>query len=136
MEFGPLNTQISVGYVSDGAKNPAQGVRGGLNGGRADQRRIRIDGSQEALEACAQVMLRSGERILSISTGGGGYGRPQERDADQVCRDVAEKWISPERAYSVYRVALRGDGSVDEQATQLLRQEVTNAAVCQPEAVS
>jgi N-methylhydantoinase B len=136
VEFGPLNTQISVGYVSDGAKNPAQGVRGGLNGGRADQRRIRIDGSQEALEACAQVMLRSGERILSISTGGGGYGRPQERDADQVCRDVAEKWISPERAYSVYRVALRGDGSVDEQATQLLRQEVTNAAVCQPEAVS
>ena len=39
-----------------------------------------------------------------MSSGGGGYGPPRERDPDRVRRDVAEGWISPERARDVYGV--------------------------------
>lgn len=121
VEFGPLAGEISVGYVSDGAVNPAQGVRGGLAGGHADQWRIGPEGTRERLPSCAQVTLRQGERLLSISTGGGGYGPPTERDPTQVANDVAEHWISRERARAVYAVALRTDGDVDEAATRDLR---------------
>jgi len=121
VEFGPLSSEISVGYVSDGAKNPAQGARRGLNGGRADQWRVKVDGQREPLDACAQVTLIAGERIVSVSTGGGGYGPPEERDPDQVALDVAERWISAQRARDIYRVALKSDGTADVEATKALR---------------
>jgi len=121
VEFGPSAGAIAVGYVSDGTRNPAQGVRGGLAGGRADQWRIRPDGTREHLEPCAQVTLHSGERLLSISTGGGGYGSPLDRDAQQVARDVAERRITAERARRVYGVVLGPDGVLDEVRTQAMR---------------
>jgi N-methylhydantoinase B len=121
VEFGPLAGDISVGYVSDGAVNPAQGVRGGLPGGRANQWRITAQGARETLPACAQVTLRPGERIFSVSSGGGGYGPPAERDVTQVGSDVVERWITRERARTVYGVAVRDDGTVDEVATRALR---------------
>lgn len=121
VEFGPLQGEISVGYVSDGVVNPAQGVRGGLSGGPADQWRIFADGRRERLAGCAQVTLAAGERVLSISTGGGGYGPPIEREPHQVARDVAEHWISPQRAREVYRVVLNPDGTIDAEATAALR---------------
>jgi len=121
VEFGPVAGEISVGYVSDGAVNPAQGVRGGFSGGRADQWRVRSGGGREPLAACAQVTLQPGERILSISTGGGGYGSPRARDPKLVARDVSERWISAQRAREIYRVALKADGTVDEEGTRALR---------------
>lgn len=121
VEFGPLAGELSVGYVSDGAVNPPLGVRGGRAGGRADQWRIAVDGTREQLAACTQVTLKPGDHMISISTGGGGYGPPTERDAAQVARDVAEHWITRERAHSVYAVALAADGTVDEDGTRRLR---------------
>jgi N-methylhydantoinase B len=65
--------------------------------------------------------LRDGQSILSVSCGGGGYGRPEERDPERVAKDVAEQWIDAQRALDVYRVAVRSDGAVDAQATAALR---------------
>ncbi|KQU92800.1 hydantoinase [Mesorhizobium sp. Root102] len=122
VEFGPVGCCISVGYVSDGAINAARGVRGGGNGGNANQFRLTSEGRKAQLDSCAQVTLRDGERLLSISCGGGGYGFPEERDPDAVARDVAEGWITPERARNVYRVAVAGD-RVDLEATVALRSD-------------
>ena len=122
VEFGPVGCEISVGYVSDGVTNAAKGVRGGANGGGANQFRLLADGRKEPLDACAQVSLREGERIVSISCGGGGYGAPIEREAVAVWQDVQEGWISAERAKTAYGVALGGEGSVDEAATSALRE--------------
>lgn len=121
VEFGPSAGAISVGYVSDGTRNPAQGVQGGLAGGRADQWRIARDGSREHLDACAQVTLDAGDRLLSISTGGGGYGSPLERDPIQVARDVAERWVSARRAREIYSVVVSDDGILDIEATDAVR---------------
>jgi len=112
VEFGPVGCAIDVGYVSDGAVNAPLGVRGGGTGGAASQAIIRRDGTREALEACAMVWVEDGERIWSVSTGGGGYGPPTERPASQVAADIREGWISPARARAVYGVSIDESGNV------------------------
>ena len=123
VEFGPVGCDIYIGYVSDGTINPARGVRGGANGAPANQYRLMPDGSRRQLDPCAQVTLRDGEKLLSISAGGGGYGPPSKRDPETVARDVAEGWITAERARNVYVTAVSSDGTHDAKATAALRGE-------------
>ncbi|HVW70530.1 MAG TPA: hydantoinase B/oxoprolinase family protein [Steroidobacteraceae bacterium] len=121
VEFGPTLSDFEVGYVSDGHSNPPLGVRGGLPGGSAEQAIRRRDGREEQLSPCAQVRVVPGETIISISTGGGGYGPPERRSAETVALDVREGRISRGRAMDVYRVALDPDGEVDWSSTERLR---------------
>ena len=81
----------------------------------------RVDGVIEPLSNCAQVTLTDGETIQSICCGGGGYGPPHERAPARVLADVAEGWISKERARDVYAVVIDDAMRVDEAATQKLR---------------
>ncbi|MBI05781.1 MAG: hydantoinase [Rhodospirillaceae bacterium] len=121
VEFGPEGCDLEVGYVSDGTINAANGVRGGRKGGRAEQYIRRVNGECEIAEACAQVLLRDGESIVSISCGGGGFGSPLERPAAQVAHDLREKWISNEAADSIYGVVIGPGGKVDEVLSANMR---------------
>lgn len=123
VEFGPVGCAMTVAFVSDGSTNPAQGARGGQPGGAADQYMVSTDGARTPLPGCAQAVLQDGERILSISCGGGGYGDPATRDPASVLHDVAEGWVTPARAARVYKVALTSDGGIDTAATAALRGE-------------
>ena len=124
VEFGPLGCDLEVGYVSEGTLNGAKGARGGGSGGRAQQFVRRANGESETVEACAQVPLREGEIIVSISCGGGGFGSPLERPPDQVVEDMREKWITAEAAQSVYGVVLGVDGEADIAASKKLRRKM------------
>ena len=124
VEFGPEGCDLEVGYVSDGTMNPANGARGGGQGGRAEQFVRRADGECETAEACAQVQLRSGETIVSVSCGGGGFGSPLERPPAQVAHDVREKWISMEVAETIYGVVIGPSGEADEAASVKYRAEM------------
>lgn len=53
--------------------------------------------------------------------GGGGWGDPLQRDAALVAADAAEGLISRRAAHELYGVVLRGSMSLDESATQRLR---------------
>ena len=122
VEFGPARgASITVAYGCDGVINAAKGVRGGQSGAPASQGLRRADGVTQALPAWGQVTLFGQERVLSSSCGGGGYGMPSDRDAARVARDVAEGWISPERARAVYRVEVDTAGQIDAGKTRLLR---------------
>ena len=114
VEYGPAGTSMKVAYGSDGVENPALG-----RARRAPRRPV------EALQARARrrltdlpphalVELAEGERIVSVTAGGGGYGPPAERDPERVRHDVAEGWVTPQRARDVYRVALTRGLLVDE----------------------
>jgi N-methylhydantoinase B len=127
-EYGPQDCDISVVFVSDGTRNAAEGVRDGLAGAPADQKKRNRDNSTIAVPAAARVRLAPGERIVSISAGGGGYGPPGERATASVAHDVAEGLVSAERARDVYRVALAADGTVDEAGTAALRGLQTSGA--------
>jgi N-methylhydantoinase B len=47
-----------------------------------------------------------GDRITLLTAGGGGHGRPADRDPAAVHVDVAEGYVSPEAAREVYGVHL------------------------------
>jgi N-methylhydantoinase B len=118
VEFGPTEgCQLEIGYVSDGTENPAIGARGGGSGASARQYRRLHNGELEEVPACAQVPIAPGEAIVSMSSGGGGYGNPLDRDPQSVATDVREGWVSAESARDVYRVVLAADGSADLAAT-------------------
>lgn len=121
VEYGPVGTTLEIIYTSDGTYNAPRGVRGGLDGACAQQFKRSEDGSLTPLPNFTQLKLVPGETVVSMCTGGGGYGPPHERDPLLVAKDVSEGWVSAERARDVYRVAIAADGSVDEAATGLLR---------------
>ena len=83
-------------------------------------------GDLEPLPACGGVRLAPGETVISIASGGGGYGSPLERDHHRVKHDVDEGWISPSRATSVYGVAFDAAGGVDVEATLVLRRRLAS----------
>ncbi|MGI4877250.1 MAG: hydantoinase B/oxoprolinase family protein, partial [Janthinobacterium lividum] len=116
VEYGPIGADMEVGYVSDGHYNPPLGARGGLPGGRADQKLLRCDGTLEQLAPCAQVQVGAGEVIVAIGAGGGGYGDPRERDPGAVLDAVHEGLMSEARAASVYGVVI-SSGILDLVAT-------------------
>jgi N-methylhydantoinase B len=128
VEFGPDGCDLEVGYVSDGTLYPAQGARGGGRGGRAEQYVRHANGECETLEACAQVQVREGETIVSLSCGGGGFGSPLERPLAEVAHDVREKWISAEAAQRDYGVTLGADGEADIESSEQLRAEMAAVA--------
>jgi N-methylhydantoinase B len=108
--------------------NAALGARGGGTGGAAGHRKRRLDGGLEELSNCAQVILSDGETIQSICCGGGGYGPPAERAPSRVLHDVAEAWISRERAREVYGVVIDDAMRLDELATERLRAKMGSSA--------
>lgn len=120
-EFGPVDTHMDVIWASDGYLTPARGARGGLPGSLSDQLLRRVDGTLVQLDPCGMARLAPGETIISVSTAGGGYGDPRERAVERVAKDVAEGWVSVERARDVYGVAVSAAGEVDPAATARLR---------------
>jgi N-methylhydantoinase B len=134
IEYGPVDTELEVLYAADGTVNPALGVRGGQSGALCRPALRRADGEVAELDAWARVVLAPGETIISISSGGGGYGPPHERDVERVLRDVTDGWISVQRARDVYGVVLDADGRVDEAATRDLRAELAARASESPAA--
>jgi N-methylhydantoinase B len=134
IEYGPVDTELEVLYAADGTVNPALGVRGGQSGALCRPALRRADGDIVELDAWARVVLAPGETIISISSGGGGYGPPHERDVQRVVRDVVDGWVSVERARDVYAVVLDEHGGVDADATRAQHAQLAAGAGDSPAA--
>jgi N-methylhydantoinase B len=125
---------MTAAYTFDGHINPARGVRGGLDGQPSDGWKIGRDGRREAIPMAAALTIQPGERLVSMTGGGGGYGNPFTRSPANVAHDVSEGWISLQRARDVYGVALiqapdrPGFFTVDETATRELRAKAAATA--------
>jgi hypothetical protein len=50
----------------------------------------------------------------------------------KVCYDIEEGWITRERAFQVYGVAIGENGQVDAQATAARRKALASAGTHQP----
>ena len=123
VEFGPVGCSLRVVTQSDGAVNPAQGVRGG--GAGAPARNYKRCRSGELVEVgdrgWIDFVLDEGEKVIGISCGGGGYGSPLDRDSMRVKEDVDEGYIARARAEEVYGAVFDKSGAIDEEATNALR---------------
>jgi len=100
--FGPVGTELEIAYTVDHHLFPPAGVRGGGPAGYSDALKLTADGDVEEVPLAGSVKLAPGERIVSVHSGGGGYGDPMEREIDRVREDVAEGLVSAERARAVY----------------------------------
>ena len=65
--------------------------------------------------------LRKGDAFRMRSGGGGGFGDPRERKAEDVAFDVEEGYVSAEAALRDYRVVTDADGRLNESETKDLR---------------
>jgi N-methylhydantoinase B len=126
--YGPLGAPMEVYYVLDGVANPPRGVRGGHDGVGPSVHRIGAAGElTDETHRPGYLPLEAGEALVASSCGGAGYGDPRRRDPARVLHDVRERYVSIERAASVYAVAISGDPmiaatlTVDEAETARLR---------------
>jgi N-methylhydantoinase B len=111
-------------YTADGTVSPALGTRGGHAGGLLQAMKRLVSGELVSLPACGGVRLAPGETVVSVASGGGGYGSPLDRDPARVKADVDEGWITRGRARDIYGVTFDSSGNVDPAATQALRERL------------
>jgi len=68
--------------------------------------------------------IDTGDVIVGMAPGGGGYGDPLEREPWRVVKDTALGYVSAETARQVYGVVFNQSGEADEAATGELRKQV------------
>ena len=123
VSFSAHGARLEVLYQSDGTVFPALGARGGGAGGPAENYVTRRDGVREKADGWATLTLDEGDGVTGVSPGGGGYGPAMARDPRRVAHDVAEGYVSRNRARQVYGVVIDEDGVVDADATGVIRSE-------------
>ncbi len=100
------------------------GVNGGLPGQRSRKILHRTDGSEELLQSkCDRIRVEPGDLLYFDTWGGGGWGDPFKRPAEQVGFDVAAGLVSVNGARR-YGVVCNEDGEVDDGATEKLRADM------------
>ena len=90
----------------------------GVNGGRAGKPfcvTVDLRGAAKDLGGLVDgEPLRAGQVVRVVTTGGGGWGDPLEREPERVRRDVREGRVSPGAARAEYGVVLAASGGEDE----------------------
>ncbi len=109
--------------ITDRHLFPPQGVHGGKEGTCGVIIRD-PGGAHEPLHSKGVHLVGQGEVIRFQVSGAGGYGPPHERDPEAVRHDVAEGYVSRERALEDYGVALSAALEVDETATAAARERL------------
>jgi N-methylhydantoinase B len=103
----------------------------GVNGGKAGQPfcvTVDVEGAPRDLGGLVDgEPVLAGQVVRVVTTGGGGWGDPLEREPELVCADVIEGRVSQSAAQADYGVVLireSDDYRVDEAATVQLRTEL------------
>ena len=101
--FRVLADQISVTLCADRHRSGPPGVHGGRPGASAVYYIQLESGEVQRLSSkTAYVPVPRGSVVHLQSAGGGGVGDPQERDRDDIIRDVRNGYVSAEAASASY----------------------------------
>ncbi len=92
-------------------------------GGRGSNNYLDLhsNGTHRTLSRVPYVALKKGDRVAVVTGGGGGYGAPRTRPAEDVAADVKNGYLTPEGALEDYSVAVSSDGRIDQAVTAALR---------------
>jgi N-methylhydantoinase B len=121
-----VGDEAVIGLRMDNIRWPAWGVKGGMGGGAG---RILVNpgtsGERELRPMSEGNKLKKGDLVRIMTPGGGGWGSPLERAAEQVRDDVLDGFISAGSAARDYGVVLTADLiDVDAAATDARRKEL------------
>ena len=100
--------------------------RGRNGGGDGATGRVALASGAD-LRPKGQQTIPPHDRLRLEMAGGGGFGHPHDRPAEQVAEDVRNGIVSVSSARDCYGVALDADGCVDEAATAGLRRSGSDA---------
>ena len=126
----PRHDAGSWGFIADGHFNPPQGINEGLPGSPVQLYKFDVAKGPDArteLPTVSMETLQPNEMMISMSSGGGGFGDPLDRDTEKVRHDVREGYVTLEKARDIYGVVIKTDTelfSVDIEATKALRNEM------------
>ena len=112
--------EATLGVRMDNCRFPAFGVNGG-HVGRPGRIIVNPDTPDERILPTMgdAFTVKKGDLLRIVTPGGGGWGSPLDRPADDVLGDVRDGIVSPESAYADYGVVLdREARTVDRDATQ------------------
>lgn len=115
-----LSDEATLGIRLDNCRQPAFGVSGGLSG---QPGRVVVNPGPNEWDIATMSdgnRLTKGDLVRIITPGGGGWGHPADRPAEDVLADVQDGFVSETAAREVYGVVLDGD-SVDDAKTRELR---------------
>jgi N-methylhydantoinase B len=99
MEVGAMEGhEFDFSAMFDRVDHPARGRQGGQDGAATTIERD--DGG--AMRGKGKQFVAAGQRVKLAFPGGAGYGRPADRDADSVRKDLARGYISAAVASEVY----------------------------------
>lgn len=119
--------EVTLTYGIEGKLNPPQGVRGGHGGTEPEAWVIdAASGERKEIPIVGRYDLRRGEKVVSITPGGGGYGDPLEREPEAVLTDVEDLRVTLDTARDIYGVVIAG-GAIDEDATVTQRRDLLAA---------
>lgn len=108
---------VNLGIQSGRYIYPAEGLFGGKSGAKAQFLVNGVQGNSYGL-----TQMKPGDVVTIDAPGGGGYGKPFERDPEMVLHDVIEGYVSIEGAKSEYGVAISTDTmTIDWEETKKLR---------------
>ena len=126
-----LGSEGSLSVLSDRNVIPPYGVNGGLPG-HPNSFTVERDGRAIATSAIPGKVsgfpLRRGDRVISCSAGGGGYGNPADRAREAVERDVRAGYVTPTAALEVYGVECGGANRVNGAAYPAVGKGIVRAA--------
>jgi N-methylhydantoinase B len=122
-EFEVMADEAMLAIRIDSVENPPWGVAGGMNGG-SGRATVNPDTPHEKIlqPLSDGTMLQKGDVFRIETGGGGGWGHPFDRPAEQVFEDWRAGFISAEAAREHYGVAIT-DMKIDQVLTELFRQK-------------
>lgn len=124
----PLH-DTKVIYCCDGQRNPPCGINGGTPGaGGGSYIEEPPGGKRRILGREVYVDMTPEHLWVGVSTGGGGYGDPIHRPAEQVRTDVRDGLYSRAIASDIFGVVMNDDEqlTIDDTATSDRRREMAD----------
>lgn len=119
-----LLSDATLSASMDRVHCPPWGLHDG-GAGRSGGGTAVVDGVSAPFLKVSAMPLPAGSVVTVASSGGGGFGDPLSRPAEEVASDVQRELVSPEQASAVYGVHFDADGAVDENATTAARTRLT-----------
>jgi N-methylhydantoinase B len=115
-QYAPL-PPVNLGIQAGRFVHAAEGLFDGKPGSKAQFLVNGVAGNPYGL-----TQLQPGDRVTIDAPGGGGYGRPFEREPELVASDVRDGYVSPESAREDYGVVIDANtAEPDGEATKTMR---------------